>query len=231
MAKQADTASGPGARILRRRLGALECGADGLPRILDAVAVPPARPDEAARVVVIAGAGSRAGALAPDGAPGCALPLDLREVPGGVLAWIAGGAGPLDLALADGGRVAVQAAAAEWGFLAGRDCVLSFRLEESATQVAMMLGHHARTHGLQGAVIVCRVPPPEGFAEDLAKALSATTGTDAGRGGTGHGSRRRDGPGGDDIAARRHGECRRGRCRPAAYRPAACRRELRRPGA
>lgn len=98
----------------------------------------------------------------------------LRDVSGALL--IAGTApdeGPIRLPLASGSVVEVSPAPAEWEILAGRNCLLGVRLEESADVVADWLRYHARHHGATGAVIINRAPPesPAGSAEDFAEML------------------------------------------------------------
>lgn len=99
---------------------------------------------------------------------------DLREVSGALL--ISGTvrhAGPVAVPLASGEIARIIPAPAEWELLAGRNCLLGMRLEESAGVVADWLRYHARHHGATGAVIVNRAPPdsPAGSAEDFAETL------------------------------------------------------------
>ncbi|QYK42990.1 MAG: glycosyltransferase family 2 protein [Paracoccaceae bacterium] len=117
------------------------------------------------------GTGSPPARFAPDGAPGCALPMDLREVSGGTLGVFA--EGPAVVALSDGARDTLAPVAADVDLLAGRDCLLAFRLEETAEQLGEWLAYHANHHGAGGAVIVHRVPPddPAGFADALSPLL------------------------------------------------------------
>lgn len=150
------------AEVLHRQLGARDVGAHGVTRLLDAV-----RDQGITRAFL--GTGTHPRALAPDGAPGCLLPLDLREVSGGTLAVLQG-EGPL--ALADGGRLTLDPAAPDTGFLAGRNCILAYRLEESAVQVAEGLIYHAIHHGAEGALILNRMPGD--FATALAAELADT---------------------------------------------------------
>ncbi|MEH7826725.1 glycosyltransferase family 2 protein [Gemmobacter denitrificans] len=121
------------------------------------------------------GQGSQATAFAPDGAPGCALPLELRQISGSLMV-VAESSGPglHRLALADGSTLDLQATCDETDLLAGLNVSMGFRLEESAEQVAEGLIHNARVHGLDGALIFNRVPggPEDRFAEDLAAALN-----------------------------------------------------------
>ncbi|MGL4280830.1 MAG: glycosyltransferase family 2 protein [Albidovulum sp.] len=99
---------------------------------------------------------------------------ELREVSGALLiAGTATGDGPIRVPLAAGDVVEVTPAPAEWEILAGRNCLLGLRLEESADVVADWLRYHARHHGATGAIIVNRAPPdsPAGSAEDFAEVL------------------------------------------------------------
>ncbi len=76
------------------------------------------------------------------------------------------------LALADGTRFAVNAVAAETDLFAGKNTILAFRLEETATQVAEGLAYHVLHHGLQAALIVNRLPEgAEAFCTALGRAL------------------------------------------------------------
>jgi len=118
---------------------------------------------------ILTRAGVSAGMIGgmPDG-------TELRDVSGALL--IAGTApdeGPIRLPLASGSVVEVSPAPAEWEILAGRNCLLGVRLEESADVVADWLRYHARHHGATGAVIINRAPPesPAGSAEDFAEML------------------------------------------------------------
>jgi hypothetical protein len=150
------------AELRHRRMGGRAIGAGGITTLLDCVA-------EGARTFAFFGRGTAPGALAPDGAPGCRLPVELREVSGGTLA-VFSGEGPV--ALADGGRLELSAAAAETAWLAGRDCILALRLGESAAQVAEGLAYHARHHGATGALIVNRLAAGgDAFAAALKGAL------------------------------------------------------------
>lgn len=150
------------ARVMQRRLEAREVGLPGVSRLLDAVV------DDSGLLRVFFGNGTDVAAFLPDGAAGCALPLELREVSGAAMVVTRDQGMPI--ALADGGRVVVEAVAAECDLFAGLNVVLAFRVEETAAQVAEGLIYHARDHGLQGAVIVNRMPGGE-FAAALAAAL------------------------------------------------------------
>ncbi len=157
------------ARVLSRRMASREVGAGGVTRLIDAVAVP----GTPARVLAFFGNGTQAAAFAPDAVMGCALPLDLREVSGAAMVAVVGD-GPVELALSEGGRLRIEPARAEPELLAGLDCLLAFRLEETVAQMAEMLRYHATHYGLQGAVVICRVPPDDDLAASLKTAIAGT---------------------------------------------------------
>ena len=151
--------------LIRRSLRLETLSQQGLGRLLDCFRIAPDR------TLAFFGNGTSPRTFAPDGAPGCALPLDLREVSGSTLAAFQTEAGaPLRIALASGERLDLTPGAAELRALAGRDCLLGFRLEETAAQVAEWIGYHATEHRLTGAVLVNRLPNPE-FADALEAAL------------------------------------------------------------
>ncbi|MFN4158619.1 MAG: glycosyltransferase family 2 protein [Gemmobacter sp.] len=175
MANGAQGSRMTGGRVIRRSLGARDTGAgllletvqgaDGRMRVFFGTGTPPAR-------------------FTPDGAPGTALPLDLREVSGGTLAVFDGavgtsGADVTDIALADGTSLTLDPIAEETALMAGRDCLVAFRLEETAAQMADWLCYHADHHGATGAVIVNRLPAritgpdPDADPDALARALAA----------------------------------------------------------
>lgn len=169
MAKGAQVGKAQGG-LLRRSLGACAPWLPGGGRLLDAVL------GDDGRMRLFAGTGTPPSAFAPDGAPGCALPLDLREVSGGTLGVFAppeavppGASRPVAVALADGARVTATPAAHDLTFLEGRDCLLAFRLRETPPQIADWLSYHARHHGATGAVVVNRTPED---ADALALALA-----------------------------------------------------------
>lgn len=151
------------AEVIRRSLGSAEL--PGGLRLIEAVA------GRDGRLRLFAGAGSAP--LAPDGAPGCRLPLELRAISGGVHAIFAGD-GPARVALAAGGTPDLSPAPDETGWLSGRDALLGFRIAETPAQVADWLDWHARRHGATGAVVFDRAAPPsaDGFARGLAEALA-----------------------------------------------------------
>lgn len=168
-ARAARASAAQGAVVLRRPLGAALTGVPGLGPLLSAVR-------DGGRLRVFFGHGSDPAVLSPDGAADTARPLDLRAVSGSVLLLAEAGAGAVTLALADGGRLAVDPQPAETGLLAGLRCQLAFRGAETAEQLAEMLAYHARHHGLQGAVVVNRQPgpAPAAFAAALMAALGQT---------------------------------------------------------
>ncbi len=148
---QADTAARPASGgVLRRSLAARATGVAALPVLLDACL-------QDGRAHVTFGNGIAAGALHPDGAPGCALPLELREVSGALLAVVRHeGTGPLRLALRDGARLEIAAPAAETGLFAGKNTIFGFRYAETPDQIAEGLRYHARHHGAEAALFVNR---------------------------------------------------------------------------
>jgi hypothetical protein len=146
----------PGPKVLHRAMLSENLGEHGLSLLLDCVLC------DDGRIRAFFGAGTLPAAFAPDGAPGCALPEELREVSGACLVTTAV---PGPIALADGGRLDPALAQAETGLFAGRNTVLGLRLEESATQVAEGLAYHARHHATQAALIVNRMPDGEDGAD------------------------------------------------------------------
>ncbi|SDX85381.1 glycosyltransferase family 2 protein [Allgaiera indica] len=106
-------------------------------------------------------AGTPAAAFDTVARAGCDRIETLQELNGALR--VAGrrqaGGGDIVLALADGGVLRVPPSVVETGFLAGRDCLLAMRIEESADLLRDWLAYHARLHGLRGAVIVDRAPP------------------------------------------------------------------------
>ncbi|THD85800.1 glycosyltransferase family 2 protein [Aliigemmobacter aestuarii] len=168
-----------GIEVLRRSLPArdlaVETGAPGPAgptRLWDTVA------DDAGRVRLFFGAGTSPAAFLPDGGPGCALPLELREVSGCTMMTVeAAGApeAPLAVSLAGGGTIEVTPAPAEWDLFDGLNTLLAFRIGETATQVAEALAYHATHHGAEAALIVNRLPAEEGFAGALRDALEGVT--------------------------------------------------------
>ncbi|MDR7125012.1 glycosyltransferase family 2 protein [Pseudotabrizicola sp. 4114] len=156
---------GSGAIVLHRSLSARELGHDGLTRLLDCVQLPDGR------VFSTFGTGTHPSAFLPDGAPGCATPLDLREISGGALV-VTGGTGPL--ALTSGTTLAMAPVSAEPEIFAGLNTIFGFRIDETPAQVAEGLIYHALHHRLHAALIVSRTPDGAGFAKALAKALGQT---------------------------------------------------------
>ena len=154
--------------VLRRSLPAREIGAHGMTRLWDMVG------DGAGRMRLFFGTGTAPAAFAPDGAPDCALPLELREVSGCTMVTVeAEDDAPCRIALASGGTVEAAPSTAEWELFEGRNTILAFRLEETAEQVAEGLAYHAIHHGLEAALIVNRLPGDSaGFAQALEAALA-----------------------------------------------------------
>ncbi len=150
--------------VLRRSLPSMMLDDPQLPRLMDAVAC------HDGRIRIFFGRGAVLSALAPDGGPGCATPLELREVSGGVMV-VADGPGAL--ARRDQAPLAVQADAHETGLFAGLNTVLAFRIAETPAQVAEWLAYMADLQGLQAALIVMRVAEPA-FAAALQDILGPT---------------------------------------------------------
>lgn len=166
--KKGQAASAPLAKMRHRQLAAQPLGREGLGLLLDSVRV------ASGQVHVFFGNGTKISNFSPDPVAGCAKPLDLREVSGSSLVTVeAPGPGPIVLARSDGTTLEVTATEAEPDFLAGRNCLFAFRIEESPAQIADWLAYHARHHGATGALIVNRVPDenPEAWAATLAKAI------------------------------------------------------------
>ena len=160
-------------QMIHRTLAARDLAAQNLGLLLDVVRVAPDR------VHAFFGNGTKVDRFSPDPRPGCALPLDLRDVSGSALVTVEAAEGPVTLGLAEGGQLALNAAPAEVAFLAKRNCLLAFRLEETPEQIAEWLAYHARHHGATGAVVINRLPAPApaadsgAWAADLAKAIAA----------------------------------------------------------
>ncbi|MGQ0566227.1 MAG: glycosyltransferase family 2 protein [Gemmobacter sp.] len=136
----------------------------GISRLLDAVRC------QDGLVRAFFGSGTLAGALAATAPDGCAQPVELRPVSGAVMGVFSGD-GPV--LLAGGAPLALTPDEAEPSFLAGRNCLLAFRVEESPMQVAEWLVYHGLHHGAQGAVIVNRMPGS--FPGDLAAQIADTS--------------------------------------------------------
>jgi hypothetical protein len=151
-------------QMIHRVMGATDVGRAGFGRLLDCVRVA----DD--RVVAFFGQGTQVAAFAPDPVAGCALTLDLRDVSGSVMVGVQA-TGPVLLALTDG-VLPLEAAAAEVDFLAGRNCLLAFRMSESPAQIVDWLAYHARHHGATGAVMVNRLPESPAFVAKVARLLA-----------------------------------------------------------
>ena len=161
-----DDAAAPHCRVIHRslRLDTLPPPGPGL--LLDCFRIAPDR------TLAFFGNGTPPRAFAPDGAPDCALPLDLREVSGSTLAaFQTEPEAPLRIALANGERLEILPGQAELQSLAERDCLLGFRLEETPEQVAQWIAYHAVHHALTGAVLVNRLPDRT-FSNALEAALA-----------------------------------------------------------
>ncbi len=154
--------------FFRRMLMSRPLGHPAAPLLIDAVA----GADGRARLFF--GTGTAPSAFLPDGAEGCATPEELRAVAGSTMAVVRGGAEPFHLALADGSILDVTPSAEETDLLAELNVILSLRIDETPAQIAEGLAYHALHHGLQGALIVNRVPggDPDGFAAALEAELS-----------------------------------------------------------
>ncbi|MDO9581783.1 MAG: glycosyltransferase family 2 protein [Desulfomicrobium sp.] len=152
-----------GATVLHRSLAARALGHDGLTRLLDCVQLADGK------VVSAFGTDTLATAFLPDGAAGCATPLELREISGAALVV---SDGPGALALATGARLDLAPSMAEPELFAGLNTLFGFRIDETAVQVAEGLRYHALHHGLHAALIVSRRQDGAGFARALRKALA-----------------------------------------------------------
>jgi Glycosyl transferase family 2 len=139
----------------------------GLPRLLNAVAC------HDGRVRLFFGQGADAGAIAPDGGPGCARPEELRGISGGVMAVLAAGTGT-HLARTARAPLPFAAVPHQTALFANLNTALAFRIAETPAQVALWLEYLADQQNLQAALIVNRVADP-GFAAALALALGPST--------------------------------------------------------
>lgn len=166
-----NTNSAGGPVVLECSLGSLELKQAGplvAGRLTDCVR------DDRGLVRAFFGSGTLPAAFAPDGGPGCAIPLDIRELSRGTMVVIAG-TEPMRLALSDGNVFPdLHPAEAETELFRGLSCLLAFRFDETAAQVAEGLIWHHREHALQGAVIVNRAPDQAGFGAALEAALAGT---------------------------------------------------------
>ncbi len=141
--------AGSGPVVLRRVMAARAVDMPGISCILDAVH------SRDGPLRVFFGQGTAPAAFLPDGAPGAALPEELREISGAAMV-VLGGAGPL--ALVAGGLLNIESNPDESALFADQNCILAFRFDETAAQVAEGLMHHAHHHGLQAALIINRNP-------------------------------------------------------------------------
>ena len=158
-----------GVVVLHRSLMLKDIGSPGLSRLLDCVRLSPTR------VQAFFGNGTDLGRFLPDGAEGCALPLDLREVSGSALVALETPTdGPVKIALTDRQKLIAEPVPAEPAFLAGLNCILAFRLEESPAQVAEWLRYHVERHALRGVIIVNRLrdEDPDAFGKEVTRLLA-----------------------------------------------------------
>lgn len=133
---------------------------------LDVIADP-----EAGVIRLFSSAGTQAGDFAPAPPADCLQPAEIREVAGAVMVT-ASAVAPQRLALNDGSIAALNPAPADLDFLAGRNCLLGLRHVETPQTIVDWLGCHIRDHGANGAVIINRAEPSEGFAQALQTALA-----------------------------------------------------------
>ena len=117
--------------------------------------------DGRGRIVAYFGTGTLPAAFALTPKTGCASPVECHEVSRATTVSIAGD-GPMRLALSSGAELDLSPQDNQTGLFAGLNTILAFRFDETAGQVAEGLIYHHRHHGLQGALIVNRVPPAPG---------------------------------------------------------------------
>jgi hypothetical protein len=142
-------------------------GAGGGVRWLDAVREPQGR---TTRFRTFFAAGTARAALEPSSA-GAATITGLRDFGAALLLTAEGPGRTLALDLPEG-RIDIPCAPAETRFLAGRNVIAALRGAETVETLCDWLAWHAAEHGLTGAVIVNRAPPPQdGFAAALDAAL------------------------------------------------------------
>ena len=156
-------------RVSQYKLAMQSINANGIGLLLDCVWVAPGK------VHVFFGNGTTIDGIVREGAEGCAVPLDLREISGSVFLTLESKSpGQVVLALLDGGSLELMSTEAETAFLAGRNCLFGFRFEESVAQTVEWLSYHARYHGANGALIVnrLRADQPDLWAESLEKAIA-----------------------------------------------------------
>ncbi len=148
--------------VLCRALRSVALDSPGLPCLLDAVAC------HDGRVRLFLGQGTVTDTIARDGAAGCVLPQDLREISGGLMVVAQGAEGRL--AVTRGAPLAFDAVPDETALFAGMNAALAFRISETPAQVAAWLAYMADQQRLQAALIVNRIADA-GFAAALALAL------------------------------------------------------------
>jgi hypothetical protein len=149
---------------LASRTGAELGDPSGIPRLLDALLC------QDGLVRAFFGSGTAPAAFDPAPPAGYARPVELRPVSGALMGTFVG-RGPV--ALAGGGALHLAPDTVDPAFLAGLNCLLAFRVEETPVQVAEWLIYHAIHHAAQGAVIVNRMPG--GFATELAALIADTS--------------------------------------------------------
>ncbi|GHC57918.1 glycosyltransferase family 2 protein [Neogemmobacter tilapiae] len=139
-------------RLYQRRLKRLDLGVSGVGPLLGAVDC------DDGKTRWFFGKGGSVAAVEAAGLRGL-------DVSGAVLAY-----GPVPAGGPD-------SMAAECGLMAGLNCLLALRAEETAGQVAQMLTWHVLAHGLQAALIVNRVPEASG-ADFVAELRGLLAGVD-----------------------------------------------------
>jgi hypothetical protein len=144
--------------VIERALPGLVTRDPELPVLLEAVAC------HDGRVRLFFGQAAQGVAVAPDGGPGCVLPVELRGISGGLMVVADGAQG--HLARVAGPPLGFEARPDETGIFAGLNTVVAFRIAETAAQVGEWLAYMADQQGLQAALIVLRVPDA-GFAAAL----------------------------------------------------------------
>ncbi len=149
------------AEVVCRTLPSCRIDTGGVTTLLDAVTC------DDGKLRAFFGAGTAPVAFAPDGAPSCALPSELRDVSGGCQ-FITLSPDARQIALATGSAFGLAATPAETALFAGLNTIFAFRLDETADQVAENLAYHCIHHGLQAALIVNRAP---GNMQEFASAL------------------------------------------------------------
>ncbi|WP_102226222.1 glycosyltransferase family 2 protein [Acidimangrovimonas sediminis] len=138
--------------ILGRRLGA---GSGAGLHWLDAIA-------HGGRFRAFFATGTPSGAFDTAPRDGCDRIDEIRVLGGAVMVLgtrLAGDATGIRLPLTGGAALEVPVSAVETDLLAGRDCLLAVRIEESPEVLRDWLAYHHAHHGVAGAVIVDRAGP------------------------------------------------------------------------